>query len=113
MYLSPACFVWLTFGAQSKKFLPSYEVNIMQTNPPHNHTGVMYLSPACFVWLTFGAAFLEWGAISQAGALSIAAAHWPLFVAAATMGFLINLLAFATIKLASSLTLKVRLWLRS
>ncbi|KIY98630.1 hypothetical protein MNEG_9335, partial [Monoraphidium neglectum] len=69
--------------------------------------GVMYLAPACFVWLTLGAAALEWPAMRAAGAMSIARANWVLFIAAACMGFLINLLAFATIKLASSLTLKV------
>lgn len=69
--------------------------------------GVMYLAPACFLWLTFGGALMEWRQISETGALSIAREHWLLFVAAACMGFMINLLAFATIKLASSLTLKV------
>jgi len=69
--------------------------------------GVMYLSPACFAWLTLGAAFMEWGDIRAAGAGAIARQHWRLFASAACMGFVINLLAFATIKLASSLTLKV------
>jgi hypothetical protein len=69
--------------------------------------GVMYLGPACFVWLTLGGAALEWRAIARAGGFAIAAANWQLFLLAACTGFLINLLAFATIKLASSLTLKV------
>ncbi|KAI8463840.1 MAG: triose-phosphate transporter family-domain-containing protein [Monoraphidium minutum] len=69
--------------------------------------GVMYLGPACFIWLAAGGAAMEWGDIARAGALSVARAHWALFLAAACMGFLINVLAFATIKLASSLTLKV------
>jgi hypothetical protein len=69
--------------------------------------GTMYLGPACFVWLTLGAAALEWRALLATGGLAIAARHWLLFLAAACMGFLINVLAFATIKLASSLTLKV------
>lgn len=69
--------------------------------------GLMYLSPACFLWLSLGGALLEWRSILDSGGLSIAREHWPLFVSAACMGFVINLLAFATIKLASSLTLKV------
>ena len=67
----------------------------------------MYLAPICFAWLTLGAALLEWPAILRTGALAVPRAHWPAFLAAACMGFLINVLAFATIKLASSLTLKV------
>ncbi|GBF93366.1 drug metabolite transporter superfamily [Raphidocelis subcapitata] len=69
--------------------------------------GLMYLGPACFVWLALGAALVEWPAIAATGALALAARHWVLFLVAACMGFLINVLAFATIKLASSLTLKV------
>jgi hypothetical protein len=69
--------------------------------------GVMYLGPACFLWLSLGGAALEWRAIRAAGGLAIARANWRLFLLAACTGFLINLLAFATIKLASSLTLKV------
>jgi hypothetical protein len=70
--------------------------------------GVMYLAPACFMWLTLGAACIEWQSMRDAGAMQIARDNWMLFVSAACMGFLINVLAFATIKLASSLTLKVR-----
>ena len=69
--------------------------------------GLMYLGPACFVWLALGGALLEWRALAAAGAGATAARHWPLFAMAACMGFLINVLALATIKLASSLTLKV------
>jgi hypothetical protein len=69
--------------------------------------GAMYLGPACFFWLALGAAALEWRPLLATGGLAIAARHWVLFLVAACMGFLINVLAFATIKLASSLTLKV------
>jgi hypothetical protein len=69
--------------------------------------GVMYLGPACFVWLAIGGAAMEWREIAARRALRIAFDHWGLFLAAACMGFVINVLAFATIKLASSLTLKV------
>jgi len=72
--------------------------------------GLMYLGPACFVWLAAGGAAMEYRRIAATSALRVAGAHWGLFVAAACMGFVINVLAFATIKLASSLTLKVCVW---
>lgn len=63
--------------------------------------------PACFAWLSLGAAMIEWPSILSTGALQIAYDHTGLFLLAACMGFAVNVLAYATIKLASSLTLKV------
>eukprot|EP00879_Flechtneria_rotunda_P017891 GHRR01018751.1.p1 GENE.GHRR01018751.1~~GHRR01018751.1.p1 ORF type:complete len:185 (+),score=29.92 GHRR01018751.1:389-943(+) len=69
--------------------------------------GVMWMTPACFLWLTLGAAIMEWPAMIKAGHHIIPLQHPGLFMLAACMGFAVNVLAYATIKLASSLTLKV------
>ncbi len=50
---------------------------------------------------------LEWPTIRSTGGFDIITANMPLFMLAACMGFGVNVLAYATIKLASSLTLKV------
>ena len=75
----------------------------------HPIEGLMYLSPACCVWLMAGAATREFPAMAEANSLAIIYEHPFMFLLAAVMGFAVNGLAYTAIKLASSLTLKVRL----
>lgn len=67
----------------------------------------MYLAPACCVWLGLGCLLVEVPTIMRNNSLDIMFEHKALFLAAAVMGFAVNTLAYTTIKLASSLTLKV------
>ncbi|KAF6253764.1 triose-phosphate transporter family-domain-containing protein [Scenedesmus sp. NREL 46B-D3] len=69
--------------------------------------GVMWMAPACWLWLMLGAAVMEWPRMLAQGHHLIPLQHPLLFLLAACLGFAVNVLAYATIKLASSLTLKV------
>lgn len=73
----------------------------------HPIEGMLYLAPASVVWMAVGAATLEARALAS-GDWRIVLANPVLFFAAASMGFLVTTLAFFTIQLCGSLTLKVR-----
>jgi hypothetical protein len=69
--------------------------------------GLMYLSPACCIWLIAGAVAWEVPSIMLLNKMTIVWSHPFYFTVAAFLGFIVNALAYTTIKLASSLTLKV------
>lgn len=73
----------------------------------HPIEGLMYLAPACCVWLMAGAAVREWPMIIETGGLTIMQSNPLYFLLCSFMGFAVNGLAYTTIKLASSLTLKI------
>lgn len=73
----------------------------------HPIEGLMYLAPASLIWMSLGVAFVEGPEMVRDGALTIVTNNPGLFVAAAGMGFAVMSLAFFTIQLCGSLTLKV------
>lgn len=69
--------------------------------------GLMYIAPACTVWLLAGALVAEVPHMMSSGASSVIMTNGGAFLLSACLGFVVNALAYGTIKLASSLTLKV------
>ena len=69
----------------------------------------MYLAPACVAWGVLGVWLQEWPAMAASNALALIAAKPWLYLAAAAMGFGVNLLAYVVIQMSSCLTLKVGL----
>ena len=65
------------------------------------------MAPACVLWLATGSAIFELPVMLQEGSLQIVRDHPLMFLCAGLMGFVINILSFWVIRLASSLTLKV------
>jgi succinate-acetate transporter protein len=68
---------------------------------------LQYVAPACFVWLSLAVIMFESKAIMQKQAWHIVVDNPSYFVFSACVGFALNGLAMAVIKLASALALKV------
>ena len=73
----------------------------------HPFEGLMYLAPATAFWLVIGSAMTEIPRMMERDVLSVILSQKLKFLAAAAMGFGVNLLAYIVIQSASSLTLKV------
>lgn len=73
----------------------------------HPFEGLMYLAPATAFWLALGSLLTEVPRMLDDNALRVVVSNPLKFLAAAAMGFGVNLLAYIVIQSASSLTLKV------
>lgn len=73
----------------------------------HPIESMLYIAPASVAWMLLGAAITELPHIVGNGGLQIMANNLPLFLLAASLGFVVTTLAFFTIQLCGSLTLKV------
>jgi hypothetical protein len=73
----------------------------------HQFESLKQMSSACVLFLSVGVWLLEWPRFRANRAWERVLAHPHWYLAAASLGFLLNLLAFAVIKLTGSLTQKV------
>jgi len=73
----------------------------------HPFEGLMYIAPATAFWLAIGSLCTEVPRMIKDGALGVVLQNPLKFLAAAAMGFGVNVLAYIVIQSASSLTLKV------
>jgi hypothetical protein len=98
------------FDNPPSKYLQAqrHATRAMQGMAFHPIEGLMYLAPASLVWMALFAALFEFPAIARDGSMAIVWANPGLFAAAASMGFAVMALAFFTIQLCGSLTLKAR-----
>lgn len=73
----------------------------------HPLEALKFLAPACTAWLLVGTFFLEYPQMVASDAFGKVQARPWLYLSAAVMGFAVNSLCYAAIKLTSSLTIKV------
>jgi hypothetical protein len=105
--LSPTGMVFMSTSEVAEAMrlvLTQYLLVGMQMHPMES---LMYLAPACLVWLSAGSAVREWPVMLHEGGLLIIATHWGKFLAAAVMGFGVNVMGYMVIKQMGSVTLKV------
>jgi multidrug transporter EmrE-like cation transporter len=75
--------------------------------PALDYDGCVLQAPACFLFLFFGAVWHEIPDMLNTDNWQLPMANGPLFLTAAFLGFATNMLAYALISMAGSLTLKV------
>lgn len=73
----------------------------------HPLEALKFLAPACTMWLLLGTAVLEYPEMVASKAFDKIQSRPWLYIAAGVMGFAVNSLCYAAIKLTSSLTIKV------
>lgn len=73
----------------------------------HPLEALKFLAPACTAWLLLGTYLVEFPVMMQNNAFQKIQTRPWLYFAAAIMGFAVNSLCYAAIKLTSSLTIKV------
>lgn len=73
----------------------------------HPLEALKFLAPACTIWLVLGTCVLEYPQMVASNAFGKIQARPWLYIAAGMMGFAVNSLCYAAIKLTSSLTIKV------
>src|SRR6056297_2859460 len=98
----------IMFGAECSEAVRLVMTQYLLTGRKfHPFEGLMYLAPATAFWLAIGSAMTEIPKMVENNVLIVILSHKLKFLAAAAMGFGVNLLAYIVIQSASSLTLKV------